>query len=164
MIERNLAATLRTRSSQYPVVAVTGPRQSGKTTLCRAVFSDYPYVSLEAEDIRQAAVTDPRGFLEEYNQGAVIDEVQRAPELLSYVQGLVDEDPAPGRFILTGCQHFGLNEALSQSLAGRVGLLNLLPVAFDELARFKNHPTKLLEVLWAGAYPRIHDRGIPADV
>ena len=164
MIERNLAPTLRTRATQYPVVAVTGPRQSGKTTLCRAVFPDHRYVSLEAEDTRHAAATDPRGFQEEFGEGAVFYEVQRAPGLLSYVQGLVDQDPAPGRFILTGSQHFGLSEALSQSLAGRVGLLHLLPCALDELARFQNHPTELLEVLWNGAYPRIHDRGIPADV
>lgn len=164
MIKRNLAGTLRARAQQYPVVAITGPRQSGKTTLCRAVFPNHAYVSLEAEDLRRYAVEDPRGFLDEYGQGAIIDEVQRAPDLLSYVQGLVDEDPTPGRFVLTGSQHFGLSEVLSQSLAGRVGILHLLPVAWDELTRFEHHPTELLDVLWRGAYPRIHDRGIPADV
>ena len=164
MIERNLTGTLRSRSEQYPVVAVTGPRQSGKTTLCQAVFPEHTYVSLEAEDVRRYAIDDPRGFLGEYGRGAILDEVQLAPGLLSYLQGLVDENPTPGRFVLTGSQHFGLNEALSQSLAGRVGLLHLLPVAWDELTRFKGHPTGLLEVVWAGAYPRIHDRGIPADV
>ena len=164
MIERNLTRTLETRATQYPVVAVTGPRQSGKTTLCQAVFPDRPYVSLEAEDAREYAKVDPRGFLSEYQDGAVLDEVQRAPHLLSYLQGLVDEDPTPGRFILTGSQHFGLSEAISQSLAGRVGILHLLPLALDELGRFDEHPSGLLEVLWAGAYPRIHDRGIPADV
>jgi predicted AAA+ superfamily ATPase len=164
MIERNLTRTLETRATQYPVVAVTGPRQSGKTTLCQAVFHDRPYVSLEAEDVREYAKVDPRGFLGEYQDGAVLDEVQRAPHLLSYLQGLVDEDPTPGRFILTGSQHFGLSEAISQSLAGRVGILHLLPLALDELGRFDEHPSGLLEVLWAGAYPRIHDRGIPADV
>lgn len=164
MIERNLTATLKTRATQYPVVALTGPRQSGKTTLCQAVFSGHPYVSLEAEDVREYAKEDPRGFLDEYEEGAVLDEVQRAPHLLSYLQGLVDEDPTPGRFILTGSQHFGLSEVLSQSLAGRVGVLHLLPVALDELTRFDQHPTGLLDVVWAGAYPRIHDRRIPADV
>jgi hypothetical protein len=164
MIERNLAGTLKTRAEQYPVVAVTGPRQSGKTTLCQAVFPDHTYVSLEAEDVRRYAVDDPRGFLAEHGQGAILDEVQRAPALLSYIQGLVDEDPTPGRFVLTGSQHFGLTEALSQSLAGRVGVLHLLPVAWDELTRFEEHPTDLLDVVWMGAYPRIHDRGIPADV
>lgn len=164
MIERNLANTLRARANQYPVVAVTGPRQSGKTTLCRAAFPDHPYVSLEAEDVRHYSKEDPRGFLGEYGDGAVLDEVQRAPHLLSYLQGLVDVDPAPGRFILTGSQHFGLSEVISQSLAGRVGMLHLLPVAWDELTRFEHPPTGLLDVIWAGAYPRIHDQGIPADV
>ena len=164
MIDRNLTATLTVRAQQYPVVAVTGPRQSGKTTLCRATFPGLPYVSMEAEDVRGEATADPRGFLAEFAGGAVIDEVQRAPGLLSYVQGVVDEDPAPGRFILTGSQHFGLSEVLSQSLAGRVGVLYLLPVALDELIRFEKHPTALLDVLWNGGYPRIHDRGIPADV
>lgn len=164
MIERNLREPLLARARDYPIVAVTGPRQSGKTTLCRAVFPDRSYVSLEAEDTRNQATTDPRGFLDEYRQGAVIDEVQRAPALLSYLQGVVDDDPTPGRFIVTGSQHFGLTEAISQSLAGRVGLLHLLPVAYDELTRFAEHPTDLLDVLWAGGYPRIHDRGIAADV
>jgi predicted AAA+ superfamily ATPase len=164
MIERNLTSTLRERANQYPVVAVTGPRQSGKTTLCQAVFPTHSYVSLEAEDVRHFAKEDPRGFLGEYGKGVVLDEVQRAPHLLSYLQGIVDEDPAPGRFILTGSQHFGLSESISQSLAGRVGVLHLLPVAWDELTRFDKHPTGLLDVVWAGAYPRIHDRGIPAPV
>ena len=164
MIERNLTGTLKARATQYPVVAVTGPRQSGKTTLCQAVFPDHPYVSLEAEDVRLYAKEDPRGFLGEYPDGAILDEVQRSPHLLSYLQGLVDENPAPGRFILTGSQHFGVSEVISQSLAGRVGVLHLLPVAWDELTRFDDFPTALLNVVWAGAYPRIHDRGIPADV
>jgi len=164
MIERNLTSTLRARAKQYPVVAVTGPRQSGKTTLCQAVFPGHAYVSLEAEDVRHYAKEDPRGFLGEYGRGAILDEVQRAPHLLPYLQGLVDEDPTPGRFVLTGSQHFGLSEAISQSLAGRVGVLHLLPVAWDELTRFNGHPDRFLDVIWAGAYPRIHDRGIPADV
>jgi hypothetical protein len=164
MIERNLTSTLKIRASQYPVVAVTGPRQSGKTTLCRAAFPDHTYVSLEGEDTRRYATEDPRGFLDEHRGGTTFDEVQRAPGLLSYLQELVDTDPTPGRFILTGSQHFGLSEAVSQSLAGRVGLLHLLPVGLDELARFESPPTDLLEVIWCGAYPRIHDRGIPPDV
>ncbi|MCE2398790.1 MAG: ATP-binding protein [Gemmatimonadetes bacterium] len=148
----------------YPVVTVTGPRQSGKTTLCRTVLPDRPYVSLEGMDVRIYAREDPRGFLREYSDGAVIDEVQRAPELTSYLQEVIDDDPAPGRFVLTGSQHFGLGEAVSQSLAGRVGVLYLLPPGLDELARFGRPSPSLLEVLWTGAYPRIHDRQIPADV
>ena len=163
IIDRNLARPLRRRLRHYPVVTVTGPRQAGKTTLCRTVLPDRPYVSLEGLDVRTYAREDPRGFLREYRHGAVIDEVQRAPDLTSYLQGEVDEDPTPGRFVLTGSQHFGLTAAVSQSLAGRVGVLHLLPLGFDELARFGGPPPNLLETLWTGAYPRIHDRGIPAD-
>ena len=164
VIDRNLAGPLLNRTRHYPVVTVTGPRQSGKTTLCRAVFPNRPYVSLEGMDMRAYAREDPRGFLREYRDGAVIDEVQRAPDLTSYLQELVDEDPTPGRFVLTGSQHFGLTEAVSQSLAGRVGVLHLLPPGLDELARFGEPVPGLLEVLWTGAYPRIHDRRIPPDV
>jgi uncharacterized protein len=165
MIQRNLEAPLRELAEHYPVVAITGPRQSGKTTLCKAVFgSRLPYVSLEPIDARDYASRDPRGFLQEYSEGAIIDEVQRAPDLLSYLQGVVDDDATPGSFVLTGSQHFGLTAALSQSLAGRVGLLHLLPPGFDELQRFDDPPSELLEVIWSGAYPRIHDRGIPADM
>ena len=163
IIDRNLARPLRRRLRHYPVVTVTGPRQAGKTTLCRTVLPDRPYVSLEGLDVRTYAREDPRGFLREHRHGAVIDEVQRAPDLTSYLQGEVDEDPTPGRFVLAGSQHFGLTAAVSQSLAGRVGILHLLPPGLDELARFGGPPPSLLEMLWTGAYPRIHDRGIPAD-
>ncbi len=164
VIDRNLAGPLLNRTRQYPVVTVTGPRQSGKTTLCRTVFPDRPYVSLEGMDVRAYAREDPRGFLQEYRDGAVIDEVQRAPDLTSYLQEEVDDDPTPGRFVLAGSQHFGLTEAVSQSLAGRVGMLQLLPPGLGELARFGEPAQSLLEVLWTGAYPRIHDRRIPPDV
>ena len=163
-IERDLAAPLRERLRHYPVVTVTGPRQSGKTTLCRTLLSDRPYVSLEGMDVRAYAREDPRGFLHEYRGGAVIDEVQRAPDLTSYLQEEVDRDPTPGRFVLTGSQHFGLSEAVSQSLAGRVGVLHLLPPGFNELGRFGGRAPELLDCLWTGAYPRIHHRGIPPDV
>lgn len=146
-----------------PVVAVTGPRQSGKTTLCREVFPDRPYVSLEALDAREFAETDPRGFLAAHRDGAVLDEIQRAPSLLSYLQGEVDERPEPGRFIVTGSQHFGLAEAITQTLAGRIALLHLLPPSLDELMRFDHAATgDLWELLWTGSYPRIYDRGLDA--
>jgi len=164
VIDRNLAGPLLNRARHYPVVTVTGPRQSGKTTLCRSVLPDRPYVSLEGMDVRAYAREDPRGFLREYRDGAVIDEVQRAPDLTSYLQEVVDDDPTPGRYILTGSQHFGLTETVSQSLAGRVGMLHLLPPGLDELARFGEPLPGLLDVLWTGAYPRIHDRRIPPDV
>lgn len=162
MIPRNLERRLLEYSHRLPVVAVTGPRQSGKTTLCRMTFPDREYVSLEPLDTREYARTDPRGFLSQYGDDVILDEVQRAPDLFSYLQEAVDEDPSPGRFVLTGSQHFGLSEAISQSLAGRIGLLHLLPLALDELGRFENAPTDLWETVWSGGYPRIHDRGLDA--
>jgi len=162
MIRRNLTGPLQALAEKMPVVAVTGPRQSGKTTLCRAAFPDKRYVSLEPLDLRDYARDDPRGFLEEHVEGAVIDEAQRAPGLFSYLQAEVDERPEPGRFILTGSQHFGLNESITQSLAGRVALLTLLPPSLDELSLFPNSPLDLLSTLWTGAYPRIFDQELEA--
>jgi predicted AAA+ superfamily ATPase len=162
MIPRALEPQLLKLSGYYPAVLVTGPRQSGKTTLCRMVFPDKPYVSLEALDTRDFARSDPRGFLAEYAGGAVLDEIQHIPELLNYLQEEVDTRPEPGRFILTGSQHFGLSQSISQSLAGRCGLLILLPPSLEELRAFPTAPTDLFSVLWQGAYPRIYDRDIPA--
>jgi predicted AAA+ superfamily ATPase len=161
MIQRNLTPVLQRFATWYPVVVVTGPRQSGKTTLCRIAFPDKPYVSLEAPDMREFARSDPRGFLAEYAQGAIIDEVQTVPELLSYLQGEVDQEPQAGRFILTGSQHFGLSQSVAQSLAGRAGMLTLLPPSYDELQRFNAYPQDMFDALWQGAYPRIYDRDIP---
>ncbi len=160
MIKRNLEGPLRALARQMPVVAVTGPRQSGKTTLCRATFPDKTYVTLEPLDVRSFATEDPRGFLAAHPDGAVLDEVQRAPELFSYLQELVDERPEAGLFILTGSQHFGLTEAITQSLAGRIATLHLLPPSLDELQRFGTTPTDLFTTLWSGAYLRIHDQGL----
>jgi hypothetical protein len=162
MIDRNLARVLRELAAHYPIVTVTGPRQSGKTTVCTVVFADKPLVSLEPLDRRRFAREDPRGFLAEHGGGAILDEVQNAPELFSYLQEEVDLRPRPGRFILTGSQHFGLSAAISQSLAGRTAVVHLLPPSLDELHRFPDVPSSLIEVLWAGAYPRIFDRRIPA--
>jgi predicted AAA+ superfamily ATPase len=160
IIARNLAAPLRQLADTMPLVAVTGPRQSGKTTLCRQAFPDKPYVSLEPLDVRDYAANDPRGFLQEHEEGAILDEIQRAPDLLSYLQEEVDTRPEPGRFILTGSQHFGLTEAISQTLAGRIAILNLLPPSLDELMRFGELPDDLWTLVWTGAYPRIYDRGL----
>ncbi len=130
--------------------------------MCRATFPDKPYVSLESLDFREFALSDPRGFLAGYQQGAVLDEIQQTPELVSYLQSEVDENPEPGRFILTGSQHFGVSQIISQSLAGRCGLLNLLPPDFDELQNFSAVPDELFTLIWQGAYPRIYDHNIPA--
>lgn len=163
MIQRNLATPLRELAGLYPVVTVTGPRQSGKTTLCRAAFPDKAYATLEPLDQREFAQGDPRGFLKQYAEGAIIDEVQRAPELLSYLQEDVDRRSERGRFILTDSQHFGLSAAVAQSLAGRTGILHLLPLSLDEVRRFDAPPTDLFATLWTGGYPRILDQGIPPD-
>jgi predicted AAA+ superfamily ATPase len=162
MIHREATAHLAALAALYPVVTVTGPRQAGKTTLCRATFPEKPYVSLEPLDVRESAVSDPRGFLAQFPNGAIIDEVQRAPELASYLQSEVDERPTPGRFILTGSQHLALSATVSQSLAGRTGVLELFPPSWRELKRFPAASHNLFDVLWAGSYPRIFDRQIPA--
>ena len=162
MIRRTLQPVLRAVARQYPIVTVVGPRQSGKTTLCRAVFPKKAYVSLEALDAREYAATDPRGFLAEHARGAIIDEVQHAPDLLSYLQVEVDARPRPGRFVITGSQHLLLSAKVSQSLAGRAAILELLPPGLEELRRFENAPRGLWTTLFTGAYPRIYDRGIPA--
>ena len=160
VVRRNLTDPLLDVATRMPVVAVTGPRQSGKTTLCRQAFPDLPYVSLEPLDVREYAIQDPRGFLQEHGDGAILDEIQRAPELFSYLQGEVDARPDPGRFILTGSQHFGLTEAISQSLAGRIAMLHLLPPSLDELGRFGQPLDDLWRLVWTGAYPRIYDQGL----
>jgi hypothetical protein len=162
MITRTLEKKLRELAGYYPAVVVTGPRQSGKTTLCRMTYPDKPYVSLEAIDVRDFAHSDPRGFLAEYADGAIIDEIQHVPALLTYLQSDIDIRPDPGRFILTGSQHFGLSQSIAQSLAGRCGILVLLPPSLEELSAFPSAPTDLFPLLWQGAYPRIYDRGIPA--
>lgn len=164
MIARTLGPAISAAAQESPVVAVTGPRQSGKTTLCRAAFPDYEYVSLEPLDTREFATVDPRGFLRQYGGRVILDEVQRAPGIFSYLQESVDQDPTPGRFVLTGSQHFGLSASISQSLAGRISLLTLLPMGLEELRRFDPHPTDLWSVVWAGGYPRIHDRQLTPDL
>lgn len=162
MIARDLESTLLQCAGRYPAVTVLGPRQSGKTALCRASFPDKPYASLEPLDVRAFAREDPRGFLGQYPEGAILDDVQNAPDLLGYLQERVDAHPGHGQFVLTGSQHFGLSAAVSQSLAGRTAVLTLLPPSWSELQRFPSAPSDLFQVLLAGAYPRIHDQGIPA--
>lgn len=163
MIPRVLEARLLEAVAQMPAVAVTGPRQSGKTTLCRGCLPEHEHVSLEPLDVREFAVSDPRGFLRQHPGPVILDEAQRAPELFSYLQEELDRDPTPGRYVLTGSQHFGLSEAISQSLAGRVAVLHLLPLSLDEVRRFPSPPADLWETVWTGGYPRIHDRGLAPD-
>lgn len=155
MQDRTIEPTLKDLVHKYPVVTVTGPRQSGKTTLCRKVFPQKPYVNLEAPDERKFALDDPRGFLNAYQEGAILDEIQRTPDLLSYIQPIVDADSTPGKFILTGSQQFNIRESLSQSLAGRTGLLTLLPFDWNEVRPYLNL-SNTDSVLLHGFYPRLH--------
>lgn len=159
MIPRTLSPILTQLATQYPVVTVTGPRQSGKTTLCRASFPDKPYVNLESPDTREYANTDPRGFLGSYPDGAILDEIQRVPNLLSYLQPIIDASDRPGRYILTGSQQFEVMTRISQSLAGRTGVLKLLPFSMEELSASRPLPS-IDTLLLTGFYPRIHDAGL----
>jgi len=161
IIHRNASEILLSKAKQYPILAITGPRQSGKSTLSKALFSDKPYCNLEALDQRQFATQDPRGFLQQFPNGAILDEIQHCPELFSYLQVDVDANPLMGRFILTGSQQFGLTEKISQSLAGRVGYLQLLPFTLGELQEAKAAPETPEELLFKGLYPPIYDRSIP---
>ena len=159
-IKRKLQSHLSRLAGQYPVVTITGPRQSGKTTLCRKTFPEMAYVSLENPDVRAVAENDPRAFFQRW-PAAVIDEIQRVPSLLSYIQGIVDETDRSGQFILTGSAQLELMESVTQSLAGRTALLELLPFSYDELYRrhADDEPT-LNDLLYTGLFPRIHDKGL----
>lgn len=157
-IKRILEQTVKQTAEKYRVVTITGPRQSGKTTLCRMAFPDREYASLENPDVRERAELDPVGFLQQYRGTAVIlDEIQHVPELLSYIQGIVDEDERPGQFILTGSHQFSLMEGITQSLAGRTALIRLLPFAISETEAFKK-PNRPEEYLLAGFYPEVWNR------
>lgn len=159
MIEREITPCLAKLFGQYPFVTVTGPRQSGKTTLCRATFPDLKYVNLESPDQREFAQSDPHTFLSRLDEGAILDEIQRVPDLLSYLQVLADEKGRNSLFVLTGSEHFMLSEAISQSLAGRTGLLHLLPFSLAERRRM-GAGNAIDEILYSGFYPRVHDQKI----
>jgi predicted AAA+ superfamily ATPase len=164
LIPRQAAPVLERLARGYPLVAVTGPRQSGKTTLVREVFRDKPYVSLEDLDEREFAESDPRGFLERFTDGAVLDEVQRCPPLFSFLQTRVDEDRRPGLFVLTGSQQFGLLSSVTQTLAGRIAVVPLLPFSLGELQAVDQAPATLEALLFQGLYPPIYDRGLDATI
>lgn len=173
MFKRTISDRLVALAGQFPVVSITGPRQSGKTTLAKSLFGAHSYISLEDPSEREFAVTDPKGFLRRFGGGVILDEIQRAPALLSYIQGIVDSADLAGQFILTGSQQFHLMEKVTQTLAGRTALVNLLPLSLDELLgretptpwRLDEPPVpaaqpafSLEEIMFKGLYPRIHDK------
>lgn len=161
MINRGLAKAINELMLVYPVIALTGPRQSGKTTLLKSMFKDYRYVSLENPDNRLFAEQDPNGFLELYNQKVIFDEVQRVPSLFSYIQTLVDESKMMGQFVLSGSQNFSLMKSITQSLAGRVALFKLLPFDFEELQSHNLLLPDYASMIVRGCYPALYDRPIP---
>jgi len=180
MLKRTLAKKLKEAAKQYPVVTLTGPRQSGKTTLVKMAFPDYDYISLEEPDHRAFALEDPRGFLSQFLEKVILDEIQRAPDLFSYIQTIVDTKDISGQFILTGSQNFLLLQKVSQSLAGRCAVLHLLPFSLSEIRQRRplsidtigrQLPDKnrslneeLSSVLFKGFYPRIHEKSLnPVD-
>ncbi len=164
MIPRDAAHTLTRLAKGFPVIAITGPRQAGKTTLARNLFKDKPYISLENPDEREFALTDPKRFLARFPQGAILDEVQRCPQLLSWLQGLVDERQRMGDFVLTGSAQFSLIESITQTLAGRVARIELLPLSASELEDVNKLPDTLTQMLFQGGYPTLYDRPVsPQD-
>lgn len=179
MIARQMSNPILEAAAQYPVVAVTGPRQSGKTTLCRELFPNYAYANLENPETRQFAREDPNNFLAQFAKPVILDEVQRVPELFSYLMPIVDEHRKMGEFILSGSQNFHLQQAVSQSLAGRCATLKLLPLSFREQNQKPNHdifrldeeppdlpatPGNPFDSIFRGGYPPIHDRNLkPAN-
>ncbi|MFC1806946.1 ATP-binding protein [Candidatus Omnitrophota bacterium] len=158
IIDRELKPKLKAASNFFPVVAIVGPRQSGKTTLAKMAFPNKSYVSLEDLDTREFATSDPRGFLANYPNGAILDEIQRAPHLFSYIQTIVDKQNKPGLFILTGSQHFLMQENISQTLAGRIMILKLLPFSITELTSASVIYDSYEDYLFKGFYPRIYNK------
>lgn len=162
MVKRHIAQKLKDMAGKFPVITVTGPRQSGKTTLCKQIFADYHYVSLENPDMRLYAESDPHSFLEEYNEKTIIDEAQNVPQLFSYIQGIVDESKQMGQYILSGSQNFFLLEKITQSLAGRTYIFHLLPFAHNEFAG--HYEQDLFQSIYNGGYPAIYDKQLtPLD-
>lgn len=164
MVTRKSQRQLKKMAAKMPVISITGPRQSGKTTLAKQCFPKYRYVNLENPDTFEEAKSDPRLFLSQHKQGIIIDEVQRMPELFSYVQTIGDERGKTGEFVLTGSQNFLLSSKISQSLAGRAFIAHLLPFSFEELKNTTYWRNDVNDLILKGFYPRIYDKNIPPDL
>lgn len=158
LIRRLLSKSVAEAATEFPVIAIMGPRQSGKTTMAQSSFPHHRYISLEDHDIKIRAETDPRLFLTEYpsEAGLIIDEIQHAPQLLSYMQTIVDRDKKNGFFVVTGSQNFLVDKAITQTLAGRMAVVTLLPLSIRELAEAELLPAKMDTLLYKGSYPKIH--------
>ncbi len=155
MILRDMKTKLLQLATKFPVVSVTGPRQSGKSTLIKNAFPTYTYLSFEDPSTRELFQADPTSFLKRHSHNVIFDEAQRVPELFSYLQGMVDERDEPGSFIISGSQNFLLSKSVSQSLAGRVGILRLLPLSYGEIARGAQRPESAWSWAYRGGYPRV---------
>ncbi len=164
MILRRSISTIKQLATQFKSVALIGPRQSGKSTLARMAFPDKNYISLENPDIKEYALSDPRGFLHDNQEGAIIDEAQRAPELFNYLQQILDESQEKGRFILTGSNNFLMLEGISQSLAGRIGYLELLPFSINEVNDISGFGKNVNERIFLGGYPTVTFEGIDSQM
>lgn len=161
-VNRQIVNAIRFYINKYPIIALTGPRQSGKTTLLRELFPEYQYISLENPDVRNFLEIDPKGFFEKYSKYCIFDEAQRAPQLFSYLQTIVDDSKIMGQFILSGSQNFHLMKNITQSLAGRVAIFKLLPFDFTELKSVNLLDQDYIETMLKGFYPAIFDRNIPS--
>lgn len=164
-IKRELSSRVIDAASEFPVIAVVGPRQSGKTTLVQMAFPDHKYISLEDHDIRAFAQTDPRQFLSEYptESGIILDEIQHVPQLLSYIQTIVDREKKNGHFIVTGSQNFLVDEAITQTLAGRMAVLTLLPLSLSELDHASLLPGQIESLVYQGSYPKAHAEDVSTE-
>lgn len=164
MIKRILGEQIKRMAAKMPIISITGPRQSGKTTLAKQCFPDYDYLNLENPDVFATAKSDPRLFLSQHKRGLIVDEVQLMPELFSYLQTISDENNKSGEFILTGSQNFLMSAKISQSLAGRVFITHLLPFSIEELKKSDEWKDNFNQFIFKGFYPRIYDKDISPDL
>lgn len=165
MIERTIKSKIIEASQEFPVITIVGPRQSGKTTLAKSVFSKHAYISLEDYDIRERAHADPRRFLSDFPTefGLILDEIQHVPQLLSYMQTIVDQEKKNGFFVITGSNNFLVHDAISQTLAGRMAIFTLLPLSIEELQKAQLLPEKIETAVYNGGYPKIYASAVSIE-